>query len=106
MTRQKFLAMRKLRLSFWIYCERKRGIRQQATRFEVRDGLLFYKAEDVCGNFCLKRVIAKEEEKVRIIRACHDGVDGCHNGRDKTRSKERDLALFVLFVFIACTINQ
>ena len=85
---------------------KKREIRQKATLFEMRDGLLFYKAEDVCGNFCLKLVIAKEEEKIRIIHACHDGVDGCHYGRDKTRSKVRDLARFVLFVFIACSIDQ
>ena len=32
----------------------------------------------------LKRVIANEKEKARIIRACHDGVNG---GRDKTRAK-------------------
>ena len=75
----------------------KRGIRQQATLFEVRYGLLFYKAEDVC----LKRVIAKENEKVRI--ACHDGVDGCHYiETNKTRSKVRDLArLYYLYLSLA-----
>ncbi|KAL5473388.1 hypothetical protein EMCRGX_G027866 [Ephydatia muelleri] len=36
----------------------------------------------------LKRVIANEKEKARIIRACHDGVDGCHYGSDKTRAKD------------------
>ena len=27
------------------------------------------------------------EEKNRIMRSCHDGVDGSHFGRDKTLSK-------------------
>ena len=32
---------------------------------------------------------SKEKEKIRVICACHDGVDGCHYGRDKhTRRKK------------------
>ena len=34
-----------------------------------------------------RRVIVKEDEKRRILRMCHDGIDGMHFGRDKTYGK-------------------
>ena len=54
----------------------KRGIRQRAAMFVLRDRLLYYRATDVVNEISLKRVIAKEKEKARIIRSCHDGVHG------------------------------
>ena len=65
----------------------KRGIRQQAAMFVLRDRLLYYRATDAVNEISLKRVIANEKEKARIIRSCHDGVDGYHYGWDKTRAK-------------------
>ena len=35
----------------------------------------------------LRRVIVDPAEKTRLIRACHDGIDGGHFGRNKTLSK-------------------
>ena len=55
--------------------------------FVLRDRLLYYRATDAMNEISLKRVIANEKEKARVIRACHDGVDGCHYGSDKTRAK-------------------
>ena len=54
----------------------KRGIRQLAATFVLRDPLLYYRATDVMNEISLKRVIAKEKVKARIIRSCHDGVHG------------------------------
>eukprot|EP00731_Ephydatia_muelleri_P038643 Em0841g1a len=65
----------------------KRRIRQQAAMFVLKERLLYYRATDAGNEICLKRVIANVKERTKIIRACHDGVDGCHYGRDKTRAK-------------------
>ena len=66
----------------------KRALRQQAASFEVDQGLLYHKATDSqCGTVRRQRVLVTTEEKNRIMRACHDGVDGSHFGRDKTLSK-------------------
>eukprot|EP00731_Ephydatia_muelleri_P013470 Em0007g780a len=65
----------------------KRRIRQQAAMFVLKERLLYYRATDTVNEICLKRVIANVKERTKIIRACHDGVDGCHYGRDKTRAK-------------------
>ena len=54
----------------------KRGIHQQAAMFVLRERLLYYRATDAVNEISLKRVIANEKEKAKIIRACHDGVDG------------------------------
>ena len=40
-----------------------------------------------CGTIRRQRVLITLEEKNRIMRACHDGVDGSHFGCDKTLSK-------------------
>ena len=34
-----------------------------------------------------RRVIVKEEDKKRILKMCHEGIDGMHFGRDKTYGK-------------------
>ena len=68
----------------------KRFIRQQAPNFEEREGVLFYRAlDDDAGVVVLKRVVYDRDEKLRLIKACHHGVDGghMHLGRDKTTSK-------------------
>ena len=62
----------------------KRKIRQQAAMFVLKERLLYYRATDAVNEMCLKGVIANAKERTKIIRACHDGVDGCHYGRDKT----------------------
>ena len=70
----------------------RRGLRQQATSFHNEDGVLYHKKDDVkAGVLNLRRVVVSREEQVRIMRACHDGVDGCHFGRDKTFSKVKYL---------------
>ena len=49
---------------------------------------MYHKATDAqCGTVRRQRVLITTEEKNRIMRACHDGVDGSHFGRDKTLSK-------------------
>ena len=60
----------------------KRGLRQQAATFEEKDGILYHSLKGK-----LRRVIVDPAEKARLIRACHDGIDGGHFGRDKTMSK-------------------
>ena len=64
----------------------KRGLRQQAATFEEKDGLLFHSSHCPKGK-SLSRVIVDPAEKTRLIRACHDDIDGGHLGRDKTLSK-------------------
>ena len=64
----------------------KRGLRQQAATFEEKDGVLFHSSQGPKGK-SLGRVIVDPAEKTRLIRACHDGIDGGHFGRDKTLSK-------------------
>lgn len=34
-----------------------------------------------------RQVIVKEEDKKRILKMCHEGIDGMHFGRDKTYGK-------------------
>ena len=68
----------------------KRGLRQQAASFKERDGVLFYRSDDAHSSL-LRRVVPAQSEQERLIRACHDGVDGGHFGRDKTLSKVREL---------------
>ena len=68
----------------------KRRIHQQAAMFVLKERLLYYRATDAVNEICLKRVIANAKERTKIIHACHDGVDGCHYGRDKTRAKVSD----------------
>ena len=68
----------------------KRALRQQAEVFEERDGVLFHKLVDsAAGTTSLQHVLVTQEEKMRVLAACHSGVDGCHYGRDKTMSKVR-----------------
>ena len=64
----------------------KRGLRQQAATFVEKDGVLFHSSQGPKGK-SLGRVIVDPAEKTRLIRACHDGIDGGHFGRDKTLSK-------------------
>ena len=66
----------------------KRGLRQQATFFEEKDGVLYHKKVDHTANLInLQRVVVSRDERMRVIRGCHDGIDGSHFGRDKTLSK-------------------
>ena len=65
----------------------KRSLRQQAACFEEKDGILYHSSKDLeAGIKHLCRVVVGEEQK-RLIRACHDGADGGHYGRNKTLSK-------------------
>ena len=68
----------------------KRRICQQAAMFVLKERLLYYRETDAVNEIRLKRVITKAKERTKIIRACHDGVDGCHYGRDKTQAKVSD----------------
>ena len=36
-----------------------------------------------------RRVVVKQDEKERILKMCHSGVDGMHFSRDKTYKKVR-----------------
>ena len=65
----------------------KRALRQQAATFDEKDGVLFHSSKGPNGERLLRRVVATDSEKNRLIRACHDGIDGGHFGRDKTLSK-------------------
>ena len=64
----------------------KRGLRQQAATFEEKDGILFHSYQGSKGK-SLCHVIVDPAEKARLIKACHDGIDDGHFGRDKTLSK-------------------
>lgn len=66
----------------------KRGLRQQAASFEEKGGVLFYRnAAAATAGSGLRRVVVSKEEKKRLMKACHDGIDGGHFGRDKTLHK-------------------
>ena len=47
----------------------KRGTRQQAVMFVLRERLLYYRATDVVNEINLKRVIANEKEKALFVPA-------------------------------------
>eukprot|EP00731_Ephydatia_muelleri_P000960 Em0001g960a len=68
----------------------KRRIRQRAAMFVLKERLLYYRATDAVNEICLKRVIANAKERTKIIRACHDGVDGCHYGGNTTKPLSGD----------------
>ena len=57
---------------------RKRAIRNRATKFTIVDGVLFY---------AQRQWINDEENQKRIIESCHSDKLGGHFGRDKTREK-------------------
>ncbi len=66
----------------------KRGLRQQAATFELKDGVLYYVSTNkITTEKILLRVVIGEDEKKRLLQAFHDGLDGGHFGRDKTLSK-------------------
>ena len=57
----------------------KRALRQQAASFEEEDGILYHKSTDAqSGTVRRQRVLVTAEEKSRVMRACHDGIDGSH----------------------------
>ena len=68
---------------------RKRGLRQQATSFKEKDGVLYHKQAGPTGGVInMQRVVSSKEERTRLIRACHVGTDAMnHYRRDKTLSK-------------------
>ena len=70
-------------VSCWSYSKRETGNHQQADMFILRERLLYYQDAVSEISLTVKRGIANEKEKAKIIRACH----GCHYGRDKTRAK-------------------
>ena len=52
----------------------KRALRQQAVAFEECDGVLFHKMVDsAAGTTSLQRVLVMQEEKTRVLTACHSG---------------------------------
>ena len=66
----------------------KRNIRDKAARYVLEKEQLYVEVLDKSVDLvCKRRVIVKEEEKKRILRMCHQGIDGMHFGRDKTYSK-------------------
>ena len=69
----------------------KRGLRQQAACFEENDGILFHRSKDSkAKRKIFRHVIVAQDEKNRIIRACHDEIDGGYYGREKTLRKLRE----------------
>ena len=77
----------------------KKGLRQQADFFKEQDGVLYHKQVDSTSNTTnLQRVIVSKEEKLRVIQACHDGIDGCHFGRDKTLGKVQSLFYVITII--------
>ena len=65
-----------------------RNIRDEAARYVVEKEQLYVEVLDKSMDLVRKRrVIVKEEEKKRILRMCHQGIDGMHFGRDKTYGK-------------------
>ncbi|XP_062517180.1 uncharacterized protein LOC134192458 isoform X2 [Corticium candelabrum] len=82
-----------------------RGLRQQAGFFKEEDGVLYHKQVDSTSNTInLQRVIVSKEEKLRVIQACHDSIDGCHVGRDKSSARMLIMALFHPFL-LTCSWN-
>ena len=65
----------------------KRALRQQAATFDEKGGVLFHSSKGPNGERLLCCVVATDSEKNRLIRACYDGIDEGHFGRDKTLSK-------------------
>ena len=66
----------------------RRNIRDKATRYVVEQHCLYVFDEDKdLGAHKKRRVVVKQEEKDRILKMCHSGMDGMHFGRDKTYKK-------------------
>ena len=66
----------------------KRNIRDKASRYEVQRQCLYIVEKDKdLGILKKRRVVVKQDEKERILKMCHSGVDGMHFGRDKTYKK-------------------
>ena len=64
---------------------RKRGLRQQATSFKEKDGVLYHKQAGPTGGIInMQRVVSSKQEQTRLIRACHVSTDAnYHYGHDK-----------------------
>ena len=74
----------------------KRNIRDKASRYKVEQQCLYIAEEDEdLGVLKKRRVVVKQDEKERILKMCHSGVDGVHFGRDKTYKNLR----YVLLTF-------
>ena len=78
------------RISTWLLQQRQAST-SAASCFVWGGPRLALSQSDRCtmwhGTVRRQRVLVTTEEKNRIMRACHDGVDGSHFGRDKTLSK-------------------
>ena len=61
---------------------KKRALRQQAATMVEKHGILYYSRIDQS----LRRIIVDSAEKIGLMSACHDGIEG-HFGRDKTLNK-------------------
>ena len=60
----------------------------EPSRYVLEKEQLYVEVMDKCLDLVHKRqVIVKEEEKKRISRMCHDGIDEMHFGRDKIYGK-------------------
>ena len=84
----------------------KRNIRDKAARYIVEKDQLHVELMDKNLDLVRKRrVIVNEEEKKRILRICHEGIDGVHFGRDKTYGKVNPLYNIILYNIILYYIN-
>ena len=76
----------------------KRNIRDKASRYKVERQCLYIVEEDKdLGVLKKRRVVVKQDEKERILKMCHSGVDGMHFGRDKTYKKVRFANVFFFY---------
>ena len=66
----------------------KRALRKKCEWFCVKDEMLMHKKLEN-GQIKFQQVL-KDTEVERVIKACHDGYEGGHLGRDKTMRKLSD----------------
>ena len=60
----------------------KRAIRNQAKKFKIKDGVLFY-----CSKGRFRQWIKCKQQQQHIVESCHADKLGGHLGKDKTREK-------------------
>ena len=78
----------------------KRNIRDKASPYKVEQCLYIVEEDKDLGVLKKRRVVVKQDEKDRILKMCHSGVDGMHFGRDKTYKKVRFANVLIVIVAI------